>query len=791
MKKKINFADKSFKNMKKISLSILLIVLILLPAHAVLKEKDLDNTLSVLRVELKDYHDELERQSGFMREQNQMVFEQTREIMNKSSQNSLMLYSQKPDFVFDLTYACHEATEQFNQFKKNVLPFQTMINRIDGEIARYDSLINNLTDMPKRMLSEQAKIDRNVCLTLAVNIRRSLKANSDQLSEYIQYYQRTENHLRYLHDYANKRYDEIQTSIFKNGGDNYFAILRHFGRWLRNTSDAVSDKYKPIKRTHSQWDIKVISFLFEMILVCALVALVFNMLIFRFIINRFKQPEWLKNKQKCVVLTTTVVTWALILGIIRLVFQEQNFIIMASGLLVGYAWLLGVILISLLIRLNDTQIWNALRVYAPLMFIGFLVISFRIILIPNNLVNLIFPPILLVCTIWQWLVIHRHNANIPKSDVFFSYVSLIVFLASVICSWIGYTLLSVQLLIWWIMQLTCILTITCIRDYLKQWAERKNYIKEPIDKTWFFKLIYTVVLPVLGIFSIIISIYWAADVFNLSDATWRIFRSKFIDSKNFKISIFSISQVITLWFVFSYINRTLQEAVKLYFYRTDKTSYSSRSMMAKNVIQLLVWGIWLLISLGIMHVNNTWLVVVSGGLSTGIGFAMKDIIENIYYGISLMAGRVKVGDYIYCDGTRGRVSSINFTSTLIEAVDGSVIAFQNSQLFTKNYKNLTKNHGFELHILEVGVAYGTNIKHCKEVLVSALKKLDFLQKGKEPNIVLKSFDDSAINLKILVWVPVLTQYVDDGRILECVYETLQENNIEIPFPQRDVHIIQS
>ena len=58
------------------------------------------------------------------------------------------------------------------------------------------------------------------------------------------------------------------------------------------------------------------------------------------------------------------------------------------------------------------------------------------------------------------------------------------------------------------------------------------------------------------------------------------------------------------------------------------------------------------------------------------------------------------------------------------------------------------------------------------------------------NIVLKSFDDSAINLKILVWVPVLTQYVDDGRILECVYETLQENNIEIPFPQRDIHIIQ-
>ena len=233
--------------MKKTAILTLLLWVASLPfAHAVLKEKDLDNTLSVLRVELKEYHDELERQSGFMKEQNQEVFEQVRAILSESSQNSLMLYSQKPGYVFDLTYACHEATEQFFEFKKNVLPFQTMVNRINGEIARYDSLINNLSNMPKMMLSNKAKIDRNVCLTLAVNIRRTLKANSDQLDEYIQYYNTTENHLRYLHDYANQRYDEIQTSIFRNGGDNYLKILTNFGSELRNTSDMVLDKYKPM-----------------------------------------------------------------------------------------------------------------------------------------------------------------------------------------------------------------------------------------------------------------------------------------------------------------------------------------------------------------------------------------------------------------------------------------------------------------------------------------------------------------------------------------------------------------
>ena len=168
---------------------------------------------------------------------------------------------------------------------------------------------------------------------------------------------------------------------------------------------------------------------------------------------------------------------------------------------------------------------------------------------------------------------------------------------------------------------------------------------------------------------------------------------------------------------------------------------------------------------------------------------MKDILENIYYGISLMAGRVKIGDYIVVDNIRGRVASISYTSTLVEAIDGSVIAFQNSQLFTKNYKNMTKNHGYELDILEVGVAYGSNIKQVQKLLENAILQLDCINKKRPPHVVLKSFDDSAINLKILVWVPVLTQYYDDGKILECVYETLNKNNIQIPFPQREIRIL--
>lgn len=492
-------------------------------------------------------------------------------------------------------------------------------------------------------------------------------------------------------------------------------------------------------------------------------------------------------KRPCIIMALTVITFAIILGVIRLS-AHQNFIIMACGLLVEFAWLIGVILISLLLRVSNEQIKSAFRIYSPLMLVGFLVITFRIILIPNNLVNFIFPPILLLCALWQWNVIKRQHGNVPREDKTYAYISLSVFALSTFCSWSGFTLLAVQIIIWWMMQLTCILSITCIKDWLEVYAERKNLKHKPITDKWGFRFINKVLLPIGGILSFIIAIYWSADVFNLSDTTWMMFNHEYIKTSNFTASLYSVSLVACLYFLFNYINITSNDLMRHHFEKEDPASAASKIVMFKNVLQVLIWGVWLMISLNVFQVGKSWLLAIFAGLSTGLGFASKDILENIYYGISLMMGRVKVGDYIICDGTRGKVSSISYTSTMLEATDGSVIAFQNAQLFSKNYKNMTRNHGYELDILEVGVAYGTNVKEVKKILTDALNQLDCIYHEKGVRIVLKSFDDSCITLKILVWVNVLTQYIDDGRIMECIYDTLNEHNIEIPFPQREVTI---
>ena len=775
--------------MRKAILIILLALLTTFQGHAVLKEKDLPQTLQILRTELTNYHRELSQMIEKNRQQSELVRNQLIETMKRSNQNSLMLYSQKQEYVFDLTYACHEATEQYHDFQRQQLPFKTFLSNTETDIARYDSLIGALRSMPVTVLDDQAQIDRNVCLTLATNIRNSLEENRSTMEDYIRYYDMTEQRLSHLNDYAQKRYNDIQTSIFRNGGESFFNIIANWGRNWKKMVETVDKKYQP--NDESQWDSRWIFGLLISIIFYGIIASALNFAGIRYVVPKHLRTKEFMKKRTCITLATTTITFAIILGL-AMALTKQNFVIMASNLLVNYAWLLGVILISLLLRVKGDQIKSAFRIYTPLIAMGFIVFAFRIILIPNELVNMLFHPILLVCCLWQWNVISRHNKNVPRSDMFYTYISLVVFIVSVVCSWAGYTLMAVQILIWWIMQLTCTLTITCVSLYIKRYGQRRRFNEKPITQTWAYYLAYQVLLPISVVCSVMVSIYWAADVFNLSDLCWQKFKYNFVDFEHFKLSFISIALVISLWFIFSYVNRTLLKLMRMHYVIKDPTTAASREVMGKNVVQVIVWGAWFFITMKILSISMAWLLVITGGLSTGIGFASKDIIENIYYGITLMAGRIKVGDWIQVDGTMGKVNSISYTSTVVESLYGEIITFQNSQLFSKNYKNLTRNHGYVLQVVPYSVAYGSNLQQVIELVDSAVNQMKhkWMDPSKNVKSVVGQLADSGINLNMFVWADAPKKSYVVSDILNCIYDTLNQNGIEIPFPQQDVHIKQ-
>ena len=392
-----------------------------------------------------------------------------------------------------------------------------------------------------------------------------------------------------------------------------------------------------------------------------------------------------------------------------------------------------------------------------------------------------------------------------------------------VLSWIGYTLFAVQIMIWWTFQLAAIQTITCLYDLTqvfedkilinrivgadaKRTAEsdaqlvKRMYKGEFFMKTWSFDFVRIALIPVLAVLSVLFSIWFAASLFEMTSIVKDIFLYKFVDVKDMlQLSLSNICLVVALFFIFKYLNYAICSYYQHWLKRAKHGSDSGNDTLLKNVITIFVWGFFIWISLVLLQVPKKGISVILAGLVTGMGFAMKDLLENFFYGISLMTGRLKVGDFIECDGIQGKVDSIGYQSTQILTLDGAIIAFLNSALFNKNFKNLTKNHEYEMVKIPVGVAYGTNVEEVRRILTEAVeplcKKRDsnhrLIVDGKKPlRVAFADFGDNSVNLNVIIWVLVDQKPIFIANVKEAIYQALNENHVEIPFPQRDIYIRQ-
>ena len=202
------------------------------------------------------------------------------------------------------------------------------------------------------------------------------------------------------------------------------------------------------------------------------------------------------------------------------------------------------------------------------------------------------------------------------------------------------------------------------------------------------------------------SIYMAAEIFDLRHLCMTWFMKQIDIPRLLSASVFEICVVIALFFVFKYFNYLVRS---IWFKYRRKKGADFNATLSRNIIGLLIWGIYAIVVFLMLDVPGTGIAIVTGGLSTGMGFASKSLLENFFYGISLMSGRMRVGDYIECDGIIGKVESITYQSTQITTLDGSVVAILNSELFGKHFKNLTRNHQYELITIPFSVAYGTAV----------------------------------------------------------------------------------
>jgi len=204
-----------------------------------------------------------------------------------------------------------------------------------------------------------------------------------------------------------------------------------------------------------------------------------------------------------------------------------------------------------------------------------------------------------------------------------------------------------------------------------------------------------------------------------------------------------------------------------------------------------IWSLYVLLSLKLIGVSVAHLAIIAGGLSIGAGFGLQDMIKNFFSGLILLFGRsIHPGDEIQLGDVRGTVMRINIRNTIVQTNDDSTIFIPNSDLIYKNIVNWTYRDPRGRAEIAVGVAYGSDTELVKDLLVRCALSHAGVLRGPEPYVLFWDFGDNALVFRLRFWIrhPVQTRDRISSAIRFEIDRAFKDNNIEIAFPQQDIHI---
>ncbi len=244
--------------------------------------------------------------------------------------------------------------------------------------------------------------------------------------------------------------------------------------------------------------------------------------------------------------------------------------------------------------------------------------------------------------------------------------------------------------------------------------------------------------------------------------------------------------VVVITWLFLNILRRIIERPKFILDNIDKKRRHSIYL----IIKYFVWVISLVVILEVIGVKVTILLAGSAALLVGIGLGLQNIFADLVSGFFLLfEGTIKVGDVIEADGIIGKVVEINLRSSEVMTRDGVTIIVPNSKFVVEKVINWSHNNDSVRFNVELGVAYGSDVEDVIECLTETLKKHPKVENKPLPFVRFVNFGESSLDFQLIFWTKE-TFLVENVKsdIRRSVYKELNERNIVIPFPQRDLHI---
>lgn len=287
-------------------------------------------------------------------------------------------------------------------------------------------------------------------------------------------------------------------------------------------------------------------------------------------------------------------------------------------------------------------------------------------------------------------------------------------------------------------------------------------------------------------------------VFGLLDNVIVYLESLNVEVGNIKISAYGVVRVIIFGALLFWLGRISNQAGQNAIRQQQHLDIGTREVFAK-LYQVTLFVVIFVILLQIMGVNITALAVFGGAVGVGLGFGLQSIASNFISGIILLLDRsLAVGDYIeLSDGRMGTIREMNMRSTLLETYDGKDIMVPNEQFITTSFVNWTHKNKKQRYSINFQVAYSTDLHKLFDILREVVASHPKVISGPDlpieevPDAEISGFGDSGVNILVEFWM----EGIDDGEhrvggdLLLMIWDALKENQIEIPFPQREVKII--
>ncbi|MBZ6379132.1 mechanosensitive ion channel protein MscS [Pacificimonas flava] len=257
-----------------------------------------------------------------------------------------------------------------------------------------------------------------------------------------------------------------------------------------------------------------------------------------------------------------------------------------------------------------------------------------------------------------------------------------------------------------------------------------------------------------------------------------------------RVSILDVLNAVVVVVVLYTLSRFAAQLLSRQIGSSSRLDLSQRVLFQK-ISGIAVVAVAFFLGIELLGIDLTALAVFSGAFGLAIGFGMQKTFGNLLSGLILLVDRsIKPGDVIVVDDTFGWVNKIGVRAVSIITRDGIEYLIPNEILMTEQVENWSySSRNVRIHV-PVGVSYNCDIHKAQELMLQAAKETKRVLADPPPNVWLKGYGDSSVDHDILCWINDAEEGVGNVRsaILNRLWDLFKEHGIEIPFPQRDVHL---